>query len=79
MHVLREFLQFFPADSIDQCSLTNTVPTDQTILSAPHQSQLRIFQQSFAACNQRDIVDLNISNELTALIVFHLRRRNFLL
>ena len=79
MHVLRELFNFLTSDGIDQCGLTDTVTTDETILTTLHKLELRLIKKRFTTNDQSQIVDQDVSLEWIRLIVNDDRGRNVLL
>ena len=79
VNVLREFFNLSSSNGIDQCCLTNTITTDQTILAALHQLQLSIFKESLTTDDQGQVVDQDVGLERIGLVVHHSGGRDALL
>ena len=79
VNVLREFFYLSSCNGVDQCCLTDTITTDQTILAALHQLKLSTFKQSLATNDQSQVVDQDVSFERIGLIVHHSGGRDTLL
>lgn len=60
LQVLRHAFELTTCESVHEAGLTNTVSTDQTVLSAVGQAELGIFEECSTADDDVDVVQLEI-------------------
>ena len=79
VHICGELLDLTTTDGVDQASLTDTIPSDKTVLSALDEPELRVLQESLASDDDVDSRDSDVPLETFALVVAALRLRDALL
>lgn len=76
MYVLRHLIELLTAQSIDKSGLTDTVTTDETVLSTTCELDGSLVEQGLTTGNKSHVGQMNVGTRLILLVVLDLWGRN---